>query len=255
MKKILLIWFLFLWSITLTWCNDIMDWPWMEREIEYPVAEQECIDNDGEITTDELWNDICLFNALDWCLLEKIQDWTCEWLNPEPGWEWITEVTDMCEEQWWTVEWQDLDAFCYYEDKTFCYLEDLPSWSCKKWDVSLINDGYPYAERACIDNNGQISQTEDWEDICILNDEEFCYMSDIIDWGCDLLYQDMIDVQDMHEAEREYQEYVAECYEQPQITVCGQDGNSYYNKCFMEKAGIEEETELAEVVDGECVFG
>ena len=208
MKKILLIWLLFLWSITLTWCIDIMDWPWMERG-----------------------ND-----ATEW-------------------WEWITEVIDMCEEQWWTVEWQDLDAFCYFEDKTFCYLEDLPSWNCKKWDISLINDGYPYAEQACIDNNGQISQTEDWEDICILNDDEFCYMSDIIDWGCDLLYQDMVDIQAMHESEREYQEYVAECYEQPQITVCGQDGNSYYNKCFMEKAGVAEETELAEVVDGECVFG
>ena len=208
MKKYLLIWLLFLWSITLTWCFDIKDWPWMERS-------------------------------------DDVTEW----------WEWITEVIDMCEEQWWTVEWQDLDAFCYFEDKTFCYLEDLPSWNCKKWDISLINDGYPYAEQACIDNNGQLSQTEDWEDICILNDEEFCYMSDIIDWGCDLLYQDMLDIQEMHEAEREYQEYVAECYQEPQITVCGQDWNPYYNRCFMEKAGVEEETELAEVVDGECIYG
>jgi hypothetical protein len=33
----------------------------------------------------------------------------------------------------------------------------------------------------------------------------------------------MLDIQEMHEAEREYQEYVAECYQEPQITVCGQD--------------------------------
>jgi len=208
MKKLSLIWLLFLWSAILTWCFDIMDWPWMER---------------GDDTT--------------------------EW------WEWLTEVIDMCEEQWWTVEWQDLDAFCYFEDKTFCYLEDLPSWSCKKWDVSLINDGYPYAEQACIDNNGQISQTEDGKDICILSDEEFCYMDDIIDGWCDLLYQDMVNIQDMHEDERAYQEYIAECYQEPQITVCGQDGNPYYNRCFMEKAGVEEETELAEVVNGECIYG
>ena len=45
------------------------------------------------------------------------------------------------------------------------------------------------------------------------------------------------------------QEYVAECYEEPQITVCGEDGITYYNRCFMEKAGVKEETELAEVVD------
>jgi hypothetical protein len=38
-------------------------------------------------------------------------------------------------------------------------------------------------------------------------------MSDVMDWWCDLLYQDMLDIQDMHESERAYQEYVAECYE------------------------------------------
>ena len=39
------------------------------------------------------------------------------------------------------------------------------------------------------------------------------------------------------------------------ITIDGQDGNPYYNRCFMEKAGVQEETELAEVVDGECIYG
>jgi hypothetical protein len=33
----------------------------------------------------------------------------------------------------------------------------------------------------------------------------------------------MLDIQDMYESEREYQEYVAECYEQPYDTVCGKD--------------------------------
>lgn len=257
MKKSLLIWLLFLWSITLSWCFDIMDWPWMEREILYPMAEQKCIDNDGKITTDETWTPICIFFENEYCSLENMEKWDCEWIHQ--WWERITIVTDMCEEQWWVVEqwleWWDTQDVCYFDDKTFCYLEDFAAWNCKKWDMSLINNGYPYAEQACIDNNGQISQTEDWEDICILSDEEFCYMSDIIDWGCDLLYQDMVDIQDMHESEREYQEYVAECYEQPQITVCGQDGNPYYNRCFMEKAGVQEETELAEVVDGECIYG
>ena len=258
MKKLFLICFLFFWCLSLTWCTDIMDWPWMEREILYPIAEQECIENDGEITTDETWTPICIFFENEYCSLEDMEKWNCEWIH-QWWWERITEVTDMCEEQWWVVEqwleWWDSQNVCYFDDKTFCYLEDFVAWNCKKWDISYINDEYTYAEEACIDNNGQLSQTEDWENICILNDEEFCYMSDIIDWGCDLLYQDMLDIQAMHESEREYQEYIAECYQEPQITVCGQDWNSYYNKCFMEKAGVEEETELAEVVDGECVFG
>ena len=80
-------------------------------------------------------------------------------------------------------------------------------------------------------------------------------MDDIMDWGCDLLNYDVQEIYDLHEGESEYQEYVAECYEEPQVTVCGQDGNSYYNKCFMEKAGVDEETELAEVIDGECIYG
>jgi hypothetical protein len=32
MKKLFLIWLLFLWGFVLTWCNDILDWPGMERE-------------------------------------------------------------------------------------------------------------------------------------------------------------------------------------------------------------------------------
>ena len=30
-------------------------------------------------------------------------------------------------------------------------------------------------------------------------------------------------IKDMHESERAYQQYIAECYDQPQITVCGED--------------------------------
>ena len=213
MKKYLLIWFLFLYSITLTWCFDIMDWPWMEKD-------------DG---------------ILGW-------------------WERVTVVTEMCKEEWWKIEewneWWDIQNVCFYPDKSFCYLEELASDNCHKWDMFYAdNDLYPYAEQACIDSNGQISQTEEWVDICILGDDEFCYMDDIADWGCDLLKYNVQDIYDIHEDERAYQEYVAECYELPQVTVCGQDWNAYYNKCFMEKAGVQEETELAEVVDGKCIYG
>ena len=223
MKNLFLIWLLFLCSFALTWCFG--NWS-----------------NENSLFWRLWW-----FDIKDWPGMER------EW------WERITVVTEMCEEQWWNIEewneWWERQDVCFFEDKTFCYLEDFAAWKCKKWDMSYINDWYTYAEEACIDNNGQISQTEEWEDICILSDEEFCYMSDVMDWWCDLLYQDMLDIQDMHESERAYQEYIAECYEQPQVTVCGQDGNPYYNRCFMEKAGVQEETELAEVVDGECIYG
>ena len=184
MKKGLLIWLaLILWG-ALSGCkfSQIVDGDWMEREAKYPSAEQECIDNDGEVTTDFEWNPICIFYVDEWCSLEDIEDWICEWLHPW-WWEWITVTTDTCNEQWWEVqqwnEWWDIQDICYFSDESFCYLEDLASWACEKWDMKYYDDTlYVYAEQACIDNNGQLSQTEDGEDICILNDEEFCYMTD-----------------------------------------------------------------------------
>jgi hypothetical protein len=38
-----------------------------------------------------------------------------------------------------------------------------------------------------------------------------------------MLKYDVQDIYDIHEDERAYQEYLSECYNQPQITVCGQD--------------------------------
>ena len=174
-------------------------------------------------------------------------------------WERITVVTEMCEEEWWKIEerneWWDTQNVCFYPDESFCYLEELASDNCHKWDMYYTDDLYPYAEQACIDSNGQISQTEEWVDICILSDDEFCYMDDVADWGCDLLKYNVQDIYDIHKDERAYQEYIAECYNQPQGTVCGQDWNEYYNRCFMEKAWVEEETELAQVENWECIFG
>ena len=72
MKKLFLIWLLFLWGFILTWCNDIKDWPGMER-------------NDNE------WG------------------------------ERITVVTEMCEDQWWTIEewneWWERQDVCFFDDK------------------------------------------------------------------------------------------------------------------------------------------
>ena len=105
MKKSLLIWLSFiLWSV-LSGCDffQIMDWDWMEREIKYPIAEQECIDNNGELSTDDKWNQICMFE--DWmrCPLADIEEWDCFLIN-QWWWEWITIATDMCKEQSWEVQ-------------------------------------------------------------------------------------------------------------------------------------------------------
>ena len=256
MRKPLLVCLLVFLSTVLAWCNNHSDDP----DFLFSDEAKICEDNGWEIVYDEKADatPMCYFLEAEGCSLASIGEWDCEWLNHEPGGEWLTVATAQCEEEWWEVqyrqEWGEDFQMCIFDDESFCDLYDLVDWSCGKWDIYYSIDLYPYAEQACIDNNGQISQTEDGEDICILSDDEFCYMSDVMDWGCDLLYQDMVDIQDMHEDEKAYQEYIAECYQEPQITVCGKDGNPYYNRCFMEKAGVEEDVE-AEVTDDWCVWG
>ena len=99
MKKSLLTITALLSILFLAWCNDIMDWDGMERNIE----------------------DI-----------------------PEWGGERISIVTDKCNEEWWEVqtryEWWEEQEVCFYDDESFCYLEDLWSDLCKKWDMKYYDE-------------------------------------------------------------------------------------------------------------------
>jgi len=195
MKKSLLIWLLFLWSISLTWCFNIKDWPGMERNLDgggewFSIAEWYCADEWGELQ----------------------------------AWE----------------EGNDYQYVCFYaDDESYCYLEDLYDGLCSRWEFYYFDDYdlYQYAEQVCLGNDGQLSTTDSGENICILSDDDFCYINDIIDGWCDLLYEDMIVCTEEYDP------------------VCWVDWNTYSNRCFMEVAWTEEETELAEVVDGVCVFG
>ena len=47
---------------------------------------------------------------------------------------------------------------------------------------------------------------------------------------------------------------LSKCDEMWENPVCWKDGGTYFNKCYLDFAGIEEETELAHVEDGICVF-
>ena len=46
---------------------------------------------------------------------------------------------------------------------------------------------------------------------------------------------------------------LAKCDELWREPVCGKDWGTYFNRCYLEFAGMEEDT-AAEIVDGSCVF-
>jgi hypothetical protein len=52
------------------------------------------------------------------------------------------EDNNICENSEWELinraEWWDVTV-CWYNDWTFCFLEDLKSWDCEKW-ILPIND-------------------------------------------------------------------------------------------------------------------
>ena len=264
MKKSLLCLSLLLTTFAVTGCKPmIFDWDWMVKP-------------DNQIYCENRWWDYIEHNNEDWwngaewcrssiseifCPIEDIKSRECgPWLEMD----FVNDAFDYCKENWWTP-WEDYreNGICVFDDQYFCYADDYYLLDCKSWDMSLDflpipneNDYYPYAEQACIDSDGQLSENEEWKEICILDDENnFCLIDDILSWRCDGLKYSVQDVIDIHEEERAYQEFVAECYAEEQETVCGKDWNPYYNRCFMEKAGVEEETELAEVISGQCIYG
>lgn len=140
---------------------------------------------------------LCLF--FFWCNKKDKDNWEAIITNADES---------LCVEKWWNVEtvsewWEDF-VLCVFEDGSFCFVEDLESGVCEKWDI-------------------QYYDAENLE-------------ADIETW-----------------VTLEYEK--VDCSSLPENIVCGKDGNTYNNSCYLEDAWVEEETELAEVVDWECVFG
>ena len=54
---------------------------------------------------------------------------------PEWWWERITVVTDMCEEEWWELDYWNWAEICVFWEDNRCYFDDLAYWSCKNGNV------------------------------------------------------------------------------------------------------------------------
>ena len=131
---------------------------------------------------------------------------------------------DLCWENWWNPEsrfnWSGKLDVCYFQDESFCFLEDLKNWECKKWDHYYGDEEYYTEAFEDFDQN-----TDDEEN----NNEEI-------------------------DNENSIKEEISECDDKWEDIVCWKDWNTYYNRCYLEFAWVEEETELAEVVNWQCIF-
>lgn len=177
MKKIWLLTTLLVAWLLLTGCNNSSKDRANHTEWKsYSEAVQICEDNDWEVTTDELWNNICLLNALDWCLIEKIQNWTCEYIcewddcdipddfeDCEHYYDWCNRCT--LQEDWAFVCTEEAcevyqEAYCWdglYEK----YLEDIKkSWA----EPQRINDYPEESEVIEIKNTGDIKLDPVWNE-------------------------------------------------------------------------------------------
>ena len=54
---------------------------------------------------------------------------------PEWWWERITIVTDMCEEEWWELDYWNWAEICVFWEDNRCYFDDLAYWNCRNGNI------------------------------------------------------------------------------------------------------------------------
>ena len=106
----------------------------------------------------------------------------------------------------------------------------------------------------CADNGWSLTNRAEWGDItvCAFDDNSFCFIEDLESWECEKWYIFFESEENLDNTETTNNTV---CSEEEQNIVCWKDGNTYFNKCYLEAAWVEEETELAHVENWECIFG
>lgn len=104
----------------------------------------------------------------------------------------------------------------------------------------------------CEGNWWVLTNRVDWWNItvCLFDDNSFCFLEDLENWMCE---KGFLPFEDGELAQEEVESEFNSCDQMDEEIVCGKDGWTYSNRCYLEASWVEEET-AAEVVDGRCIF-
>lgn len=91
-----------------------------------------------------------------------------------------------------------------------------------------------------------------WEDasVCLFPDASYCLTESLETEECSATFLSGVKSEEVAHVETDMEK----CDRMEKDIVCGKDWNTYFNRCYLEVSGIEEETQSARVEDGECVY-
>jgi hypothetical protein len=160
-----------------------------------------------------------------------------------------SEAAQICEERGWKIIYDELESespMCYFLEAEWCSFASIQRWDCvflndesyweewseeNQWGWERIN----LVTEMCNEKWWIIEYVDNWGWICRFNERERCFLNDVAVWSCHLL-SDSPMCPDVWEP------------------VCWNDWRTYSNRCFLEAAWVEEDTE-AEITKRWCVFG
>ena len=144
-----------------------------------------------------------------------------------------------CNNNWWTLEirseWGEESSVCSFNDHSFCYIEDLVNHACNPGEL-FYEDESTSEENTVEENNNQEPEENDVEETITPNQQEG-YVTDTHE---EMSFEEIGDA-------------LMSCDDLWEDLVCGVDGGTYYNRCYLEFAGIQEQPE-AKIVDWICLY-
>ena len=123
---------------------------------------------------------------------------------------------------------------------------------CGKKDNTEVENLVTADVDSCAANGWNlVNWVESWDaDVCVFDDNSFCSLDGLDSWDCQKWAEFFENDVDNEESASD----VNECEGLPQEIVCGEDWNTYFNKCYLDASWVKEEVELAHVENWECVF-